>query len=252
MNPIVLNSLPVAEKATGIVATLFTASGKEYPFLFNPERIRYSREAIYATSPTAASSTQRKDYQYTSNLKIDIPDLLLETSGEGKSVRPLLEGLNELLVADTVNNSLEPPLIGFRWGTESIYPAVLESISYETVAWLGGEPASGRLSITLTQVPLPDNQPSQSQPPSADELNTVALTDRQRQDARTAAATWLNSNINSLRPRVREKVRSRAFRYLTNTNGEVRITDSEGNDLGLVGTYNGTTLDTSRNNVTTQ
>ncbi|MBD2060514.1 hypothetical protein H6F88_31730 [Oculatella sp. FACHB-28] len=253
MNLDVLNSLPQAEKTGLITAFLSRLDGTQhFVFLYNPEAIRSRRQALYDVAPTTATSAPRRDYKYTTAITKTFSNLLLETSGEGRSVRPIIEEIQTLMVADVVNNSYEPPLVYFNWGTEMFGPAQLDDLDWEETAWLGGEPASVRLSITLTQVPLPDNQPSQSQPPTADELNTVSLTDRQRQDARAAAGTWLNSNINTLRPRVRERVRSRSFRYLTNANGEVRITDSEGNDLGLVGTYNGTTLDTSRNNVTTQ
>lgn len=251
MNLDVLSSLPQAQKTGLITAFLSKLDGTQhYVFLYNPETIKGRRQAVYDTAPTAATSTPRRDYKYTTSVTKTFPNLLLETSGEGRSVRSIIEEIQSLMVADTANNSYDPPLVYFNWGTENFGPAQIDDIDWEETAWLGGEPASVRLSITLTQVPSPDNQPSQSQPPTSEELNTVNLTDRQRQDARTAAGNWLNSNINNLRPRVRERVRSRSFRYLTNTNGEVRITDAQGTALGLIGTYNGTTLDTERNNVT--
>lgn len=232
-NPQVLSSLPEAERGTDLYAQLVDLEGQQaYAFLYNPEQKQYRRSANYAEVPTGATPIPDQNYLYTSGRTLALSDLLLESYCAGVSLRPLIEELEALLIAD--ENTLKPKPVLFIWGSERFGPAVLTSLSWEETKWLGGEPAEARVSMTLQQ--LPSQETPTPTPNATDETN---LTERQREDARDQAGSWLNQNLSRLRPQVREAVQSSRFRYLTDTAGNVTITNSDGEAFGAAGVWDG-------------
>jgi hypothetical protein len=242
-NPQVMSQLAPAERVTEIYAQLLDLSDKVvYSFLYNPETIKWNRKANYVAAPTSATSTPAQQYLHTDGKTFQFSELLLQSYGDGKSLRSLLEGLEALLVVDPQGNSFAPKQVVFSWGTMRIGPAFLTSIDCTETLWLGGEVAEARVSLSLMSVPESDGAPTESGAPTTT-TSEIALTDRQREDARKAAADWLSKNQNSLPTSVRDLVRAGRFRYLTNASGQVSITDSAGKVLGVVGTHDGETFD---------
>lgn len=250
-NPNVLSQLPTAERVTEIYAQLLDLSDRVvYQFLYNPEEIQWNRKANYAAAPASATSTPSQQYLYTEGRTYQFPGLLLQSYCEGKSLRSLLDGLQALMVVDPQGNSFAPKQVSFSWGTMRVGPAVITDLRVNETAWLGGETAEARVDLTLLELPPPDTNPSETAAPTTATAQTINLSDRQREDARKAAEQWLQQNQNSLTPQVRDVVRTRRFRWLTSTNGQVQITDSSGQAIGTVGTWNGQTFDASGGTLT--
>lgn len=232
--------LEPAQKTGFIAATLVTLEGTEaYTFQYNPE-VKNTRFSVnYTQAPTALSELPNSVYQYANPEVLELPDLLLEGYFEEQSIRPQLGSL-KILCKDG-------ELVYFVWGSERFGPAYIESVNIVEERWLGGAPASARVSLILVRVPEDvTSTPVETEAPPEDEANTeINLTDRQREDGRKKAKEWLEANVTSLPTEVASAVQTSSYRFLTNTNGEIRITNSNGEEFGLVGIYNGDTLDTS-------
>lgn len=243
-NPVALNQLKGASKSTNHYARLVSLDNQRlWEFIYSPEEKSFSRRSNYAEAPTGAGSVPAQNYLYTSGKTLTLSNLLMDTYCEGKSLRQSLQDLEGLLVVD-VKKGLQPYMLYFVWGTEKFGPCVLTDISWKETSWLGGEPAAARLDMSLLEVPLPDSQPKQSNPiPSS----TINLTDRQREDGRKKAQEWLNSNLSKLSPTTKQAVQSKSFKWLTDSTGVIKITNSKGETLGTVGTWNGTTFTTTNN-----
>lgn len=248
-NPAALSQLASASPTTEIYAQLLDLSDRVvYQFLYNPEEIQWDRKANYAAAPASATSTPSQQYLYSTGRNYRFAGLLLQSRYEGKSLRSLLEGLQALMVVDPLGNSFAPKQVTFAWGSMRVGPAVITDMKCSETSWLGGETVEARVDLTLLELPPSDMSPTETAAPTA--TTTPELTDRQREDARKAAEGWLQSNLNSLPPQLRDTVRSRRFRYLTSANGEVRITDGAGAEIGLIGTYDGQNFDASKGNLT--
>lgn len=238
MNNDVLKALPTADRVLNIYAHLVTESGdKVYDFLFNPEEKRFDRRANYIEGITAFNELPSQQYIGASGLILSLPNLLLETYSRGLSLSPLLESLQQLLLLDPATK--QPTPVYFVWGSSSFGPAVLTNVEWSEMSWLGGEPASARVSLTLLQIPPKDDQPNLSASEPSSEIN---LTERQREDARRKAGDYLKESLSSLPDSVADAVRANRFSYLTSPQGEVKII--VGSDSYLVGIYNGTSLNT--------
>lgn len=247
INPVALNQLKGATKSTNHYARLVSLQNERlWEFIYNPEEKQFSRKANYVEAPTAAGSLPAQTYLYTTGKTLTLSNLLLDTYCEEKSLRSSLQDLEGLLVVD-IKKGLQPYSLYFVWGTEKFGPCVLTEISWRETAWLGGEPASVRLDMTLLEVPLPDSQPKQSNPiPSS----TINLTDRQKEDGRKKAQEWLTANLNKLDTSTKQAVQSKSFKWLTDSNGVIKIINSKGMEIGTVGTWNGTTFSTTNNTLT--
>jgi Contractile injection system tube protein len=234
MNVNVLNSLPNALRQAGIPAKLrINSTGDVISFLYNPESLGYSREASYAEAVTGGTGISEQNYIRTAGRTLTIPNLLLDSYAAGKSLSQLIEGLEKLLLPSGIG--LAPETVSFQWGTKLLSPAVITSISWEETAWLSGEPAQARLNLTLLQIPEAPSPTDLTAAPTGG----INLTDRQREDARKKAGEWLTVNASKLRPDVRAAFNSKRFRYLTDTSGNVSITNEAGNSFGRVGTWDG-------------
>jgi hypothetical protein len=247
-NPQALTNAAPAARTTEIYAQLLGMDDAAlWQFQYNPEEIKYSRSPKYAEAPTAATSQPGRQYLYTEAERLELSNLLMASYCEGVSLRQSLDDLRALTVADTANGAYSPKRVYFVWGTERFGTATLEDLTVSVTLWLGGEPAEARVSFTLVAVPIADLTPADTAPPDPAAITRPPLTDRQREDGRKAAGEWLQANLEKLSPQVRDAVRSSRFRYRTTAAGEVYITDVDGTaDLGLVGTWDGTTLDTTK------
>jgi Contractile injection system tube protein len=269
MNDQVLNSLPSAVKSTGIPAYLVAKDGKVlYSFLYNPEQKDFSRAINYESPETSLTSTQTLQYKNTAGRVLKLDNLLLDTYSSGKSLKPLIEGLQSLAVADVKNGIYSPPAVYFSWGSELFGPAVLtDNISWQETLWLGGVPAQARISITLTEVPgeagTPGTVPTQSESTKAqaEKLNlyraarslvgdinspsnpyssAISLTARQQADGVVKGASWVKSNLSKLPVAVRQAFRQKAFEITVNAKGESTFVGREVTQS--VGTYDGQTF----------
>lgn len=154
-NETVLNNLPGAPRTKWIPSYLLSESGEVlFEFLYNCETLEHSYDIRHVEAETALSSVQNQHYGSTTGKVLRLNDLLMESWGSQKSLRPLLEKLRSLSIADPTNGVYAPPTIYFAWGSYISPPSVLtEGISWTETAWLGGEPAEVRLNLTLKEVP---------------------------------------------------------------------------------------------------
>ena len=239
VNTNVLNSLAESPKTSGVPAQLVGEDGKIlYSFLYAPEKQAFSKSAKFTEVPVGATARQPQVYGYTTGTTLRLDNLLLDTFCDGRSGRELIEGLGRLTLPAA--ETLKPPLVYFVYGTFSFGPAYITDLSWETEAWLNGEPAIGRISIALIEVPGSPTTATTTGTTTPTSAGTIPdLTDRQKLEARQQADAWLSANINRLRPDIQQRVRSRSFKFLTSETGSVQITDSSGQVLGTIGTWDG-------------
>lgn len=231
MNIQVLNSLPAATKAGGIPAYLETPTGR-INFLYNPESKKYARQAQYAEASTGGTEISEQNYVRTGGRTLELDNLLLDSFAAGRSLKPLLKGLEKLLLP--VELGLAPPTVLFVWGSERFGPAQVSQVSWEEAAWLSGEPAQARVSLSLIQIPT-----ALTVSPTPSPTGETNLTDRQREDGRNKASDWLSSNVNKLRTEVRSAYNSNRFKFLTDQVGNISILDDKDIPFGKVGTWDG-------------
>jgi hypothetical protein len=266
MNETVLNSLPSAVKSVGIPAYLVAKDGRVlYSFLYNPETKDFSRAISYESPETALTSVQELQYRNTAGRVLKLDNLLLDSYSSGKSLKPLIEGLQSLAVADVKNGIYSPPAVYFSWGSELFGPAVLtDNISWQETLWLGGVPAQARISLTLTEVPGDaGTAPTQTESTQAqaEKLNlyraarslvgdinlpsdpfkaSISLTARQQADGVVKGTAWVKSNLSKLPVAVRQAFRQKAFEITVNAEGQSTFVGREVTQS--VGTYDGQTF----------
>lgn len=237
-------SLPSTPPAAAVDATpVFT-------FLANPESLEWSRQANYAKGSTALTSVQSLQYYNSEGRSLRIKDLLLETWHSRRSIRPILEQLQMLLVPDPRSPVLHPKVLGFVWGTQRFTPCVLTEVSWRETAWLSGEPASARLDLTLIEIPPADFDPvsriyREQQPEKSSSL-TTPLTDRQREEARRLAIAYLRQNQQEWTPEVAALITSGRYRLESDAaTGDVFMVGADGKRIGRILQYDGRNAATS-------
>ncbi|PHJ59600.1 hypothetical protein VF14_09010 [Nostoc linckia z18] len=220
-------------------------------FLVNPQSLRFSREAKYTEISPLASQRSEVQYTATTGQTLSIPDLILQTWYCGKSLRPLIEGINLLLEADIKNKKYSPPILKFQWGTREFGPCVLTSIQWEESAWLGGEPASVKLGLELKEVPkaISRGEVEQQKTKNLETTKTtrekqskprLPLTDRQRADASAAAKKYLETNIKQWAADVQAAIRGNKYKLSTDaSSGAVSMTGAGGKTIGTVLAWDG-------------
>ncbi|NJR38521.1 MAG: hypothetical protein HC781_06340 [Leptolyngbyaceae cyanobacterium CSU_1_4] len=224
-----------------------------WTFFLNPSVLSFSGETKYTASDTYAARVQDQQFGNSTGLTLEIANLYLDSYCMGKSLRPLLEGINELRKADLKNSKFNPPILSFVFGARRFSPCVITRVKWDEAAWLGGEPARAQLSITLMEVPVPGERGVAAIPPEpeapTDGSPPQELTERQRQDGSTKAKEWLNANVGSLETSLQSIVRTNRYRLSTDAKtGDVTIFDLEGKSLGTVGRWDGATLTTENIN----
>ncbi|MGJ3244935.1 MAG: hypothetical protein ACFE0I_02540 [Elainellaceae cyanobacterium] len=247
MNSQFLSSLPQAQKSSAIAAYLIDEQGNQYPFLYNPETQNYSRSANYIENPTALRSVQAKQYSHTSGRTLSLPNLLMESHSAQRSLRPLIDGLQSLLIANPSQGLYSPPVVYFLWGSERFGPAVLTSLNWEVTLILSGEPAEARVSLTLEEIP-PDG--SKTAQPNESTLNDVALTDRELEEASVLASDFLESNFRRLSGSIREGLRTQRYSINVAQDGQIGLLDTDGSSLGSIGIYDGFDFQGSLDDIT--
>ncbi|NDJ20952.1 hypothetical protein GS682_04690 [Nostoc sp. B(2019)] len=252
------DSLPNADKAKGAIAAVlleYDISGNTpkplWVFLVNPQSLRFSREAKYTEISPLASKRCEIQYASTNGQTLSIPDLILQTWYCGKSLRPLIEGINLLLEADIKNKKYSPPILKFQMGTREFGPCVLTNVQWEESAWLGGEPASVKLGLELKEVPKAISRGEvEQQKTKATETAKVnrekqgkprlPLTDRQRTDASAAAKKYLETNIKQWAADVQAAIRGNKYKLSTHaSSGAVAMIGVGGKAIGTVLVWEG-------------
>ncbi|MBH8566711.1 hypothetical protein I8748_31945 [Nostoc sp. CENA67] len=220
-------------------------------FLVNPQSLRFSREAKYTEISPLASQRSEIQYNATTGQTLSIPDLVLQTWYCGKSLRPLIEGINLLLEANIKNKKYSPPILKFQWGTREFGPCVLTNIQWEESAWLGGEPASVKLGLELKEVPkaISRGEIEQQKTKNLEAAKTtrekqgkprLPLTDRQRADASAAAKKYLETNIKQWAADVQSAIRGNKYKLSTDANtGAVSMIGIGGKTIGKVLVWDG-------------
>jgi hypothetical protein len=200
-NPLVINSLPSGQKATGgIYAYLISLDNKyRWDFLYNPEEISFAQKANYAEVPTALTILPDQQYLYTSGKTHNFTDLLLVTECEGLALKVHIDKLFKTLYPDIPNKIYEPPTLNFIWGNYNFGFCKLLEINGKNRLTLSGEMCDVRLSFTLVECPTPalaarstDNLPDRTQQ-TQPEIKTTTRVSNQSLEIRAAKQAVLNS-----------------------------------------------------------
>jgi Contractile injection system tube protein len=235
---------------------------KLYIFLFNPSSLQFSRSAKY--SETATWGQKKQDYQYymTTGRTLKLPGLVLESWYIGKTIKPLLNGLESLMEADISKNIYNPPILSFVWGKNWFGPCVISELSWDEKGWLNGMPANATMNLTLLELPEPvrktdalapkpksvDDDPKELTPKAGEKLRNP-LTDRQMKEASAEAEKWLQANKDKCSDVVKGMLKNKSYFLLTEkTTGVVAFLDKSKQLIGNVGQWDGTILLTDPQN----
>jgi hypothetical protein len=233
MNPEVLAKLPPANRVRSLAAQLSDLKNQiVYEFLYNPESIKRSRRANYAELQIPLRPVPVQQYMGASGTTLDLSNLLLSSYSAGKSLRPLLDSLNALLVTDPDNKVYAPTLLQFVWGSQRFYPCVLTSLSSTATLWLGGEVAEARVDMTLLEIPPVEDVKVIA--PIAPLTSPQSLTTRQMADSTAQATTWITGHLGTLPQAAREAFRLKRYRISTNPDGIIRMLDPSGSQLAVL------------------
>lgn len=258
----ILNSLPDATRETKTAkAYLFdynqTAQGQYlWAFLYSPSTLEFSRSAKYSESQTLSAKKQDLQYGYTGGRSLTINEIVLDSWQQGKTIQPLLDGLEKLLECDINKKQYSPPILSFVFGSRRFGPCVLSNISWTETGWLGGQPARATMKITLLEIPEPLSQAKLEQKKQQTQSNQAVsrqsqgmprtpLTERQAILASDRAKDFLKKNVSRLKPDVQAMAKASSYKLLTDrSSGDIVFINPKGQKIGVVGRFNGTTLKT--------
>jgi hypothetical protein len=222
-----------------------------WTFWLNPSTLRFSGDTKY--SPANQFAAREEDFQfgYSTGLTLSIPDLLFEGYWIRKSIRPILEAIDELRKANIKQNKFAPPILSFVWGGRKFSPCVLTSVQWDETAWLTGEPARATMSLSFQQIPEPGKLGLGNIAPELETANDSLpgnklrnpLTNRQKDDGIAKAAAYLTDNVQRYDDATQAVIKSADLKTLlsvTDSTGLVTLKDSKGKDLGVAGQWNGT------------
>jgi len=238
-----------------------------FRFLANPEKLEFSGlGASYASVKPHLAKAPYLQFQNTEAEALDVKDVMLETWCEGKTIKPLIDGLRKLVEANTGEGEFEPPTLSFVWGERRFEPCKLISVDWSENKWLSGNPAGARLSLKLIRIPEPNRTPEDpfdtplNDDPSEGLENTLPglrtdvleLTDRQLEDAREGAQQTLLDNLSLYSDEVQEIIRGELFTLIPSTDGVVRMFAGEAKEeIGVVGQWIGETGEMHTDGVST-
>lgn len=257
-NPIAIAKLPKAEKATAEAYLIqYSADAKSeqrlWTFQYNPSILKFSGEAKYSTVETFATRSPDQQFANSSAQKLEIPNIYLETYSERKSLKPLLDGIDELRKAKLDKRQFSPPILLFVFGSRRFGPCVITNVSWDEASWLGGAPARAQLSLSFLEVPKPGVLGMKAIPPEPDPPKdgkpSKPLTDRQKEEAIAKAQEWLKSNESKLDPRIVTTLKKKEFKLEPDPkSGDVTMLDPKGAKIGIVGRWDGKTFKTEKVN----
>jgi hypothetical protein len=222
-------------------------------FLLNPQTLKFLKTAEYNEIKPLGSKVSQMQYTSSGGISLSISELILQTWYCGKSLRPLLEGVQKLMEADIKNKKYSPPILKFQMGAREFGPCVLTKLDWDESAWLGGEPASVRLNLELREVPkvVSRGEIEKAKEKATESAKTtreqqgkprLPLTDRQRSDGSAAAKKYLEININSWAADVQAAIRGSKYKLATDkSSGQVVMNDATGKKLGVVLVWDGAT-----------
>lgn len=252
------DSLPDAQKGKAEAVLLeYDISGNApkalWLFLVNPQSLKFSKSAEYNEIKPLGSKVSELQYTSSGGRSLSISEIVMQTWYCGKSLRPLLEGVQKLLEADIKNKKYSPPILKFQMGAREFGPCVLTKLDWDESAWLGGEPASVRLNLELREVPkvVSRGEIEKAKEKATESAKTtreqqskprLPLTDRQRSDGSAAAKKYLETNINSWAADVQAVIRGNKYKLATDkSSGQVVMSDTSGKKLGVVLVWDGVT-----------
>lgn len=258
-NQAVLDSLPSGTYSTAAQEPCYLleyASGQQeaeaaklWQFLYNPVQLEYSREARYAEVPTQGVRVPQQQFQHSTGKTLNLSGLVLDAWWMGKSVQPLVDGLDTLIEASIEEQQYSPPVLSFVMGSRTVLaPCVLQRVTVKENGWLaGGQVARASVDLVLLEVPSEDIDRGQDaatvtpdEAAAEEGRPRLPLTDRQRQDASARAKTWLNENLSTLAPNLRPLVQSNSYLLATDAEtGDVTMYDADRQAIGVVGRWDG-------------
>lgn len=254
-NSIALKSAPVVTAPKGKAEAFILEYGEEktekrlWTFFYNPQSLRYSRAAKYSSTETFAARVQDQQYGYTEGKTLEISDIILDSYCMGRTVRPLIEGINKLLEARLERGEFAPPVLSFIFGTQRFAPCALTKVSWDETAWIGGDPARVKMSLSFIEMPIPESRGKKSKDLQLkDDADNKAgtgkpskpLTDRQQVEAKQKAREWLNKNQSKLDPQTQKAIRSNQYDVTADPKtGDVKLLSSKKQAIGTVGRWDG-------------
>ena len=254
----ILKSLPDATRETKTTKAYLldyeqtrTQGQYVWAFLTNPQQLEFSRQAKYNEAQTLSAKKTDWQYGYTGGRTLSISDIVLDVWCKGKTIMPLLDGIEALLEADVSKGKFAPTILSFVFGARRFGPCVLTSVKWTETGWLGGMPAKSLMSITLQEVPDPKThaylEAKKREALSSKAANKQALgqprmrlTERQQQEASKQAKAYISKNANKLNMTIQSLIKSASYKLSTDIEtGSVTLFNKVGEKILIIGQFDG-------------
>ena len=254
----ILKSLPDATRETKTTKAYLldyeqTRAQGQYlwAFLTNPQQLEFTRQAKYNEAQTLSAKKADWQYGYTSGRTLSISDIVLDGWCKGKTIMPLLDGIEALLEADVSKGKFAPTILSFVFGSRRFGPCVLTSVKWTETGWLGGMPARSTMSISVQEVPAPLTKAElEAKRRAATSILSEAkqkvnsprllLTERQVQAVITQSRAIIQKGISEFNPTAQALFKSGSFKIdVDREKGDVFLLDRSEKRVGTLARFDG-------------
>lgn len=228
-----------------------------YEFYANPETIEQSFSSKWNKSGAAGVSKNTLQWYQGDNTEFIFDNLWVDAhfltkegqSTNGMSILPLINDLKKL--KDREEGKRTPPILYFKWGSRSIGPCVLTECTIQEEYHLDGLPTTARISITLIEIPRPDEEKNLSASPIISNLSSntptsnkkelpVKLSEGAVKEGSAKAKTWLNNNISKIKGPISNVIKKGDKFYALATEPLTGLTKvKSGSNEEYIGIYDG-------------
>jgi hypothetical protein len=228
-----------------------------YSFLMNPESIQWSLPIEYRETQIPYTNMNQVNFVSGGNIAMTIPEMILDSHEESKSIELLLNRLIELRVPTTKNGLVSyPKRLYFRWGSYRFGVCVLTSIQTTVTKVIDGKPSKARVSITLKEVPAitPSSAINEAKKTISTATGKIpgviintptptlkkALSGKQIEDGKTAVNKYLAVKKTLLAKKTRDVLNDpKASIQINKDTGSVDLINSTNGSVINLGIYNG-------------
>lgn len=230
-----------------------------YEFLINPESLEGGFGANYGENPSLATEVQRQQYFNSYDNGLTIPNARFQTPCNDRSLESLYLQLLALTRPIVSKGVYAPPVLSFFWSKRRVDNLALSAVKITEDGWASGIPTRATYSLTFIKVPesgpdpaiqLPSATPATPSASNQTVTTKIQLTQRQMSEGAAAGAKWLRDNVAKLAEPTKSAVKSGKFTTAADIDGTISALTDTGSRLGTVGTWDGKTLNTSKNTVT--
>lgn len=160
-----------------------------FEFIYNPETIKWTDGAEYTQSNTAGTAVQTMQFYHGKNTVWTLEDLLFQVDHHDRVYEKELGKLRQLKYPEP--GKRQPPVLYFSWGGKLLGPCVLTEINVTEDYFRNGLASGGKMTITLTEIPKPDDRLDKK--PRSSEVLPTRLRENQLKSAKNPVESLMKS-----------------------------------------------------------